>query len=62
MPRPPPSIIAGPPIPIFERVVAITTSQHPSNDALPAKHRPEVIPTSGTSPLSLGKSWNDREL
>ena len=62
MPRPPPSIIAGPPIPMFERIAAMTTSQHPSNEALPAKHLPEVTPTSGTSPLSFGKSWNDRVL
>jgi hypothetical protein len=51
MPSPPPSIIAGPPIPIFDPAVAIITSQHPSSAALPAKHRPDVIPTSGTSPL-----------
>ena len=36
IPSPPPSIIAGPPIPIFDPFVAITTSQHPSKDALPA--------------------------
>ena len=57
-PSPPPSIIAGPPIPMFEPSVAMTTSQHPSRAALPAKHRPEVIPTSGTCPLSRAKRWN----
>ena len=42
-PRPPPSIIAGPPMPMFEFAVAITTSQQPSSAALPAKQRPELI-------------------
>ena len=50
-PRPPPSTIAGPPIPMFEPSVAMTTSQQPRMAALPAKHRPVVIPTRGTSPL-----------
>ena len=36
-PRPPPSIIAGPPMPMLESSVAITTSQQPSSAALPAK-------------------------
>ena len=36
--------------------VAITTSQHPSSAALPAKHRPELMPTSGTSPLKLRRN------
>ncbi len=36
-PRPPPSIIAGPPMPMFESAVAITTSHTPSIAALPAK-------------------------
>ena len=36
-PSPPPSIIAGPPIPMLEFSVAITTSQQPSSAALPAK-------------------------
>ena len=43
-PRPPPSIIAGPPIPMFESAVAITTSQQPSIAALPAKQSPRVDP------------------
>ena len=50
-PSPPPSIIAGPPMPMFEFAVAITTSQQPSSAALPAKQRPELMPTSGTRPL-----------
>ena len=36
-PSPPPSIIAGPPMPMFESSVAITTSQQPRIAALPAK-------------------------
>ena len=54
-PRPPPSIMAGPPMPMFESAVAMMTSQQPSSTALPAKQRPEVMPTSGTSPLSRPK-------
>jgi hypothetical protein len=38
-------------MPMFEPSVAMTTSQQPSSAALPAKHRPDVMPTSGTSPL-----------
>ena len=49
-PRPPPSIIAGPPMPMFEFSVAMITSQQPSSAALPAKQRPELMPTSGTRP------------
>ena len=36
-PSPPPSIIAGPPMPIWESAVAMTTSQQPRIAALPAK-------------------------
>ena len=54
-PSPPPSIIAGPPIPMFEFFVAMTTSQQPSSAALPAKQKPEFTPTSGTRPLSFAK-------
>ena len=36
-PNPPNSIIAGPPIPIFDPFVAMITSQHPNNAAFPAK-------------------------
>ena len=34
------------------------TSQQPSSAALPAKQRPEAIPTRGTSPLSRANSRN----
>ncbi len=54
-PSPPPSIIAGPPMPILESTVAMMTSQQPSSAALPAKQYPDVMPTSGTSPLSRAK-------
>src|ERR1035437_4520466 len=57
-PRPPPSIIAGPPMPMVELAVAMMTSQQPSITALPAKHRPEVMPISGTRPDSLLKRLN----
>ena len=56
-PRLPPSIIAGPPMPIDEFFVAITTSQQPRIAALPAKQRPELMPTSGEEPLSRPKIW-----
>ena len=36
----------------------MTTSQQPRITALPAKHRPEVMPTSGTSPLSWPNMLN----
>ena len=55
VPSPPPSTMAGPPMPIEELAVAITTSQHPSRDAFPAKQRPEAMPTIGTNPLSRAK-------
>ena len=51
-PRPPPSIMAGPPMPMLASGVAMMTSQHPSRAALPAKQRPDTRPTSGTRPLS----------
>ena len=37
-PRPPPSIMAGPPMPMLAPSVAMTTSQQPSRAALPAKN------------------------
>ena len=49
--------MAGPPMPIDEFLVAITTSQQPSSAALPAKQRPELMPTSGATPLSRPKIW-----
>ena len=55
-PSPPPSIIAGPPMPMFEPAVAMTTSQQPSMAALPAKQRPDVMPTSGTRPLTAART------
>ncbi len=54
-PRSPPSIIAGPPIPIDEFAVAMMTSHDPSSAALPAKHRPELMPTIGTQPGELAE-------
>ena len=51
-PSPPPSIIAGPPMPMFESSVAMTTSHAPSRAALPAKQYPELMATVGTTPLS----------
>ena len=54
-PRPPPSISAGPPIPMLESAVAMITSQQPSNAALPAKQKREVMPTIGTRPLRRAK-------
>jgi hypothetical protein len=51
-PRPPPSIIAGPPMPSVVSFEAMMTSQQPSSAALPAKQRPETTPTNGTRPLS----------
>src|SRR5438132_1134105 len=44
--------MAGPPIPTVVSFVALMTSQQPSNAALPAKQRPDTMPTSGTSPAS----------
>ncbi|MCY1299765.1 hypothetical protein D9M70_493040 [compost metagenome] len=52
LPRPPPSIMAGPAMPILALRVAMITSQQPSSAALPAKQRPDTTPTSGTSPES----------
>ena len=49
-PSPPPSTIAGPPMPTVAVRVATTTSHSPSSAALPAKHRPPTIPTRGTTP------------
>ena len=45
-------------MPMLAFAVAMTTSQQPSNDALPAKQRPDVMPTIGTSPLSSAKRPN----
>ncbi len=59
-PRPPPSIIAGPPMPMLASRVAMIVSQHPSSAALPAKQRPAAIPTVGTSPDRRAKSSKAR--
>ena len=39
-------------MPMFESSVAMMTSQQPSSEALPAKQRPELMATVGTTPLS----------
>ena len=44
-------------MPIEAFSVAMMTSQQPSSAALPAKQRPETMPTSGTSPDSSAKMW-----
>ena len=46
-PRPPPSIIAGPPMPMLASGVAMIRSEQPRSAALPAKHRPDAIPIRG---------------
>ena len=51
-PSPPPSTIAGPPMPMWLSRVAMITSLQPSSAALPAKQRPATMPTTGTWPLS----------
>ena len=48
-------------MPMLESSVAITTSQHPSSAALPAKQLPEAIPTSGTSPLRRANRLKARQ-
>jgi len=40
--EPPPSIIAGPPMPMLASGVAMIRSEQPSSAALPAKHRPTL--------------------
>ena len=55
-PRPPPSIIAGPLMPTKLARVAMMTSAQPSRAALPAKHRPCTMPTTGTLPESAA-NW-----
>ena len=44
-------------MPIVEFSVAMMTSQQPSSTALPAKQRPDAMPTSGTKPDSRGRRW-----
>ena len=52
MPRPPPSIIAGPPTPNEVDAVAMITSQQATITVFPAKVRPLTMPIIGTRPLS----------
>ena len=55
-PRPPPSIMAGPPIPRLVFRVAIMMSEQPANAALPAKQKPETMLMRGTLPDSRAKA------
>jgi hypothetical protein len=59
-PRPPPAIIAGPPIPSELSCVATIRSEHPAITALPAKQRPLTIAIRGTRPDSAAHSANAR--
>ena len=59
-PSPPPSIMAGPPMPMFESAVAMIVSQQPSSAALPAKHLPERCRRCGTTPDSRANSSKAR--
>ena len=52
VPSPPPSIIAGPPMPSEEPSVATIRSDAPAITALPAKQRPATIAMRGTRPES----------
>src|SRR5450830_1185480 len=54
-PRPPPSIMAGPLMPMLLASVAMITSAQPSKAALPAKQRPCTMPTTGTWPDRAAK-------
>ena len=55
-PSPPPSIMAGPPMPRLASGVAMITSQAPASAALPAKQYPDTMATSGTWPDSSAVS------
>src|SRR3954470_1086730 len=59
-PRPPPAIIAGPPMPSEAPRVATIRSLHPAITALPAKQRPWTIAIRGTLPASRAHSANAR--
>ena len=59
-PSPPPSIIAGPPIPSEMFSVATIRSAQPAITALPAKQRPATTAIRGTSPESPAQSANAR--
>ena len=56
-PSPPPSTIAGPPMPMLLPAVAMITSQQPSSAALPAKQRPATMPTTRHLARSAARSW-----
>ena len=60
LPSPPPSIIAGPPMPRAVLSVATIRSAAPASTALPAKQRPETTAIRGTSPESRAQSANAR--
>ena len=60
LPSPPPSIIAGPPMPSDTSSVATIRSEEPAITALPAKHRPETTAIRGTSPESRAQSAKAR--
>jgi hypothetical protein len=55
-PRPPPSIMAGPPMPMLLPRVAMMASQQPSSAALPAKQRPARCPPPAPGPTAR-RSW-----
>ena len=59
-PRPPPAIIAGPPIPSDAFAVATIRSEQPAITALPAKQRPWTIEIRGTCPDNLAQNANAR--
>ncbi len=60
LPKPPPAIIAGPPMPIVASSVATIRSEHPAITAFPAKQRPLTTAIRGTSPDSAAHSLNAR--
>ena len=60
VPSPPPSIIAGPPIPSEVLSVATIRSEAPAITALPAKQRPATIAIRGTTPESRAQSAKAR--
>ena len=46
-------------MPMLLLLSEMITSQQPRKAALPAKQRPETMPTTGTSPLSSAKAANE---
>src|SRR4051794_17002226 len=60
LPRPPPSIIAGPPMPSELFSVATIRSEQPAITALPAKHLPATTAMRGTTPDRRAHSANAR--